>query len=193
MGAPYHPATNGLVERFIQTFKNKMKALKCYKSRMHVKLCNILLTYRKTIHPAIGKSPSMIIFNRQIRSHLDMMLPGPTYSEKVDHKVRSIPEEGKIAAQDFLNHEKWKYGRVEEKLGKLHYMIPLDDDRVWKRHINQLCEVGPNFIESQTSLGAGPGTPSGIERSDYRSCYEYAKPRIVSANPEEINPCGETT
>nr|XP_029709454.1 uncharacterized protein K02A2.6-like [Aedes albopictus] len=55
-----------------------------------------------------------------------------------------------------------------------------------------VCESSCYFIESRTSLGAGPGTPSGIERSDYRSCYEYAKRRIVSANPEEINPCGKT-
>ncbi|XP_058828591.1 uncharacterized protein K02A2.6-like [Topomyia yanbarensis] len=140
MGAPYHPATNGQVERFIQTFKYKMKALQCDKSRMHVELCNILLTYRKTIHPSTGKSPSMMLFNRQIRSRLDLMLPGPTYSEKIDPKVRTIPEGGRVAARDFLDNEKWKYGRVLEKLGKLHYTVQLDDNRIWKRHIDQLRE-----------------------------------------------------
>ncbi|XP_062554222.1 uncharacterized protein K02A2.6-like [Armigeres subalbatus] len=145
MGAPYHPATNGQVERFIQTFKNKMKALQCDKTKMNVELCNILLTYRKTIHPTTGKSPSMMVFNRQIRSRLDLMLPGPIHSERADPKIRSIPEGGRVAARDFLGHEKWKYGRIVEKLGKLHYMVQLDDNRIWKRHIDQLREVGPNL------------------------------------------------
>lgn len=90
---------------------------------MHGELCNILLSYRKTIHPATGKSPSMMLFNRQIRSRLDLMLPGSTYNEKVDPNVRSIPEGGRVAARDFLDQEKWKYGRVLEKLGKLHYRV----------------------------------------------------------------------
>ncbi|XP_058817519.1 uncharacterized protein K02A2.6-like [Topomyia yanbarensis] len=159
MGAPYHPATNGQVERFIQTFKYKMKALQCDKSRMHVELCNILLTYRKTIHPSTGKSPSMMLFNRQIRSRLDLMLPGPTYSQKIDPKVRTIPEGGRVAARDFLDNEKWKYGRVLEKLGKLHYTVQLDDNRIWKRHIDQLRGVGPN-LQNNRSPSEIPNLPN---------------------------------
>ena len=145
MGAPYHPSTNGQAERFIQTFKNKMKALRCDKVGMHKELCNILLNYRKTIHPTTGKSPSMMLFNRQIRSRLDLMLPSSECSDKVDTKVRSIPEGGRVAARDFLDSEKWKYGYVVEKLGKLHYNVQLDDNRIWKRHIDQLREVGQNL------------------------------------------------
>ncbi|XP_062542475.1 uncharacterized protein K02A2.6-like [Armigeres subalbatus] len=145
MGAPYHPATNGQAERFIQTFKNKMKALNCNKSSMHKEICNILLNYRKTIHPSTEKSPSMLLFNRQIRSRIDLMIPGPIHSDKVNPVGRTIPEGGTVAARDFLDSEKWKYGYVIEKLGKLHYNVQLDDNRIWKRHIDQLREVGQNL------------------------------------------------
>ncbi|XP_062542178.1 uncharacterized protein LOC134210171 [Armigeres subalbatus] len=75
MGAPYHPATNGQAERYVQTFKHKLKALRCSKSQLDVELANILMTYRKMIHPSTGQSPSMMMFGRQIRSRLDLMLP----------------------------------------------------------------------------------------------------------------------
>ena len=39
--APYHPATNGLVERFIQTFKQSMKAMKQETSDMNKKIATI--------------------------------------------------------------------------------------------------------------------------------------------------------
>nr|XP_029711531.1 uncharacterized protein K02A2.6-like [Aedes albopictus] len=75
MGAPYHPSTNGQAERYVQTFKQKLKALKCPKSEFNLELSNILLTYRKMLHPSTGQSPSMLMFGRQIRSRLDLMLP----------------------------------------------------------------------------------------------------------------------
>ncbi|XP_062715253.1 uncharacterized protein K02A2.6-like [Aedes albopictus] len=141
MGAPYHPATNGLAERFVQTFKAKLKSLQCDTSTMHAELCNILLAYRKTIHPATGKSPSMMLYNRQIRSRLDLLVPNSaTASKKVDGKVRDLPEGTRVAARDYLDKDKWKYGVVSEKFGKLHYHVELDDGRTWKRHIDQLRE-----------------------------------------------------
>lgn len=146
MGAPYHPATNGQAERFVQTFKAKLKSLQCDAGTMHAELCSVLLTYRKTIHPATGKSPSMMLFNRQIRSRLDLLVPdSASASKEVDGKVRNIPEGVRVAVRDYLNKDKWKYGVVSEKLGKLHYNVELDDGRTWKRHIDQLREVGPNL------------------------------------------------
>ncbi|XP_053698835.1 uncharacterized protein K02A2.6-like [Sabethes cyaneus] len=146
MGAPYHPATNGQAERFIQTFKAKLKSLKCNRTTMHAELCNILLAYRKTVHPATGKSPSAMLFNRQIRSRLDLLIPDPTaVSKQVKGNVRDLPEGARVAARDYLDKDKWKFGTVSEKLGKLHYNIQLDDGRSWKRHVDQLREVGPSL------------------------------------------------
>lgn len=75
MGAPYYHATNGQAERYVQTFKQKLKALKCPKANVNTELANSLLTYRKTKHPSTGQSPSMLMFGRQIRSRLDLLLP----------------------------------------------------------------------------------------------------------------------
>lgn len=75
MGAPYHPATNGQAERYVQTFKDKIKALKCPRSEVHVELQQILMAYRRTVHPTTGKSPSMLVFGRQIKSRLDLLIP----------------------------------------------------------------------------------------------------------------------
>jgi transposase InsO family protein len=41
--APYHPATNGLAERFIQTFKNSMRAMKDENRDINQKIANCLL------------------------------------------------------------------------------------------------------------------------------------------------------
>ena len=40
---PYHPATNGLAEQFIQTFKNSMRAMKDENRDINQKIANCLL------------------------------------------------------------------------------------------------------------------------------------------------------
>ncbi|XP_055523157.1 uncharacterized protein K02A2.6-like [Wyeomyia smithii] len=75
MGAPYHPSTNGQAKRYVQTFKQKLKALMCPTSQFNLEIGNILLTYRKMLHHSTGQSPSMLMFGQQIRSRIDLMLP----------------------------------------------------------------------------------------------------------------------
>ncbi|CAC5397393.1 unnamed protein product [Mytilus coruscus] len=47
--APYHPATNGLAERFVQTSKQSLKAMRGENSDINKKLANFLLAYRNTL------------------------------------------------------------------------------------------------------------------------------------------------
>ncbi len=58
--APYHPATNGLAERFVQTFKQALRAMKGERGDISVKLARFLLQYRKTPHATTGESPAML-------------------------------------------------------------------------------------------------------------------------------------
>lgn len=150
MGAPYHPSTNGLAERFVQTFKDKLKTLKCGRQGVQLELYKILMAYRRTVHPVTGKSPSMLVFGRQIKSRLDLIVP-KNDEEKIERgeeaDVRCFAVNDRVAARDFLGSSKWKFGVVTERLGKLHYMIELDDGRIWKRHIDQLRSgpIGHDF------------------------------------------------
>nr|XP_029724092.1 uncharacterized protein K02A2.6-like [Aedes albopictus] len=147
MGAPYHPSTNGQAERYVQTFKQKLKALKCPKSEFNLESSNILLTYRKMLHPSTGQSPSMLMFGRQIRSRLDLMLPKNEPKPAENLTVRVFQDGDRVRVRDFLSRDKWKFGRIVEKVGKLRYSVRLDDGRVWERHIDHIAGVGANMRE----------------------------------------------
>lgn len=146
MGAPYHPSTNGQAERYVKTIKHKLNALKCGKQNLSAELCNILLIYRKTIHPATGKSPSMIVFNRQIRSRIDLMVPSAnkeSMKEEIPHIKRAFNIQDRVAVREYLDKKtRWKFGKIVDKQGKLHYLVRLDDGREWKRHVDQIRSVG---------------------------------------------------
>ncbi|XP_058827472.1 uncharacterized protein K02A2.6-like [Topomyia yanbarensis] len=147
--APYHPATNGQAERFIQTMKTKLKAMQCDRSEVHSELCSILLSYRKMIHPATGRSPSMLVFGRQMRSRLDLMVPSnDSKGSEIEQKTRELNVGSRVAAREYVHENKWEFGTIKLRFGKLHYLISLDDGREWKRHIDQIRLVGTELRRS---------------------------------------------
>ncbi|XP_058840747.1 uncharacterized protein K02A2.6-like [Topomyia yanbarensis] len=176
MGAPYHPSTNGQAERYVQTFKQKLKALKCSKSMINAELSNILLTYRKMLHPATGQSPSMLVFGRQIRSRLDLILPKNEVRAAPNCVVREFKDGDRVRVRDFLSHDKWKFGRIVEKTGKLRYIIRLDDGRIWERHIDHMVGVGENLREDVVEFP----TPA---INHYVPVSMVTNPVVTAANP----------
>lgn len=159
LSAPYHPATNGQAERYVRTIKEKLKALQYDKGEIHKNLCNILLNYRKMIHPATGKSPSMLVFGRQIRSRMDVMLPSNTMhtEESQFKKARQLEIDDRVAVREYMSASKWKFGKIIERTGDLHYVIKLDDGREWKRHINQIRKVGSSEQDATSAVSDDDG------------------------------------
>lgn len=161
LSASYHPATNGQAERFIQTMKLKLKAIDCDRSQIHGELCSILMSYRKMIHPATGLSPSMMVYGRQIRSRIDLMIPsGNSNVCEALGRFRELELGTRVSAREYVHDNKWEFGIVQKRLGKLHYLILLDDGRVWKRHINQLRSIGQGIASSSTSEFSARGDRS---------------------------------
>lgn len=145
-GAPYHPATNGQAERYVQTVKDKLKTISCQKNELRKQIAQILFAYRRAIHSSTGKSPAMMMFGRQIRNRLDLMIPNQ--DTKADQKQPEVNKQfmsnDRVAVRDYLSNEKWQFGIVDKRMGKLHYDVKLDDGRQWKRHVDQMRKVGEN-------------------------------------------------
>ena len=58
--APYHPQSNGLAEKMVQTFKNSLK--KQEDGSLDVKMARFLISYRSTPHSSTGKTPAELLF-----------------------------------------------------------------------------------------------------------------------------------
>ena len=67
--APYHPSTNGLAERAVQTFKNALKRMSV--GTIQDKLSKFLFTY----HSTTGNSSAELLMGRRLRSKLDFLYP----------------------------------------------------------------------------------------------------------------------
>ena len=71
--APYHPSTNGLVERAVQTLKQGMK--KQDDGSVDTKLARFLLSFRIIPQSTTGESPAQLRWRRSLKSHLDLLRP----------------------------------------------------------------------------------------------------------------------
>lgn len=147
--APFHPALNGQAERYVQILKKSLKAMRYdHDNNKNLELCKLLLQYRRTPHTVTGKSPSERVFGWQIRSRLDCMKPEKesrkSYLNK-DKRVRDLNINTRVSVRDYFN-DRWKFGKILSRIGKLHYTIKLDDGRTWCRHIDQIREVSQNTL-----------------------------------------------
>ncbi|XP_060063528.1 uncharacterized protein K02A2.6-like [Ylistrum balloti] len=73
--APYHPRTNGLAERFVQTFKQGLKSALKDNGSIQRKLQCFLMSYRNTPQSTTGETPASLFMGRNLRTRLDLLRP----------------------------------------------------------------------------------------------------------------------
>ena len=154
--APYHPASNGLAERSVQTFKATMKRMQG--GSVESKISRFLFKYRVTPHSTTGASPAKLIFGRPLRIHLDLL--HPNVKDQVMHnqmkqkqhrdthcKQRQFKAGDTVYVRDFSGKEGWPSGIITKIQGPVTYLIELEDERMVRRHVDhvklRLSLVGP--------------------------------------------------
>ena len=81
--APYHPSSNGLAERAVQTFKQALRQMQGERGSISEKLSKFLFKYRITPHSTTGVPPAELLIGRTLRSKLELLQPN--LSSKVQH------------------------------------------------------------------------------------------------------------
>ena len=158
---PYHPASNGVVERAVQTFKDGMKKQK--NGTIETKLSRFLFKYRITPHSSTGISPAQLMYGRRIRSHLDCIRPDlgkktrdVQQKQKQSHdrhaRSREFQMEDLVYVKNNGQGDKWEKGKVVGRLGQDMYVVLMEDGRCVRKHLEQLrnreCTTESNESES---------------------------------------------
>ena len=147
--SPYHPSSNGAVERLVQSFKKSLKASESDGRTVSHRLSSFLFTYRSTPHASTKASPSELFLKRSLRTHLDLLLPNVESTvrlsqakQKAQHdthtKGREFSIGESIMAKNFRTGAPWLPGTITERLGPVTYLVRVKNNLTWKRHIDQL-------------------------------------------------------
>ena len=136
--APYHPASNGLAERSIQTMKENI--LRQKEGNLETKLARFLFAYRNTPQSTTKISPAELMFGRKPKTRLDFMHPDlqskvvsnqmrqKENHDKAHSQYRSFKcEENVYARNYFKNAPKWTEGIISRVLGPVSYKVLLKD------------------------------------------------------------------
>jgi len=147
--SPYHPASNGAVERLVQTFKKAMTSKSRKGLTVSQLLSSFLLSYRTTPHSTTNITPAELFMNRALRTRLDLIQPNLEGSvtkaqgmQKAHHDTKAKETRyligQSVMAKNFRNGPKWLPGVIVEQLGTLTFLVQLDNGMFWKRHVEQL-------------------------------------------------------
>ncbi|XP_072171469.1 uncharacterized protein [Diadema setosum] len=144
--APFHPSSNGLAERAVQSFKAAMKRMT--NGTIETKLSRFLMAYRITPHPTTGTPPAQLLFNRIPRSRFDCVKPNmeervqrKQHDQKQKHdqraKARDFCIGDRVYVKNFASGPQWMPGEVISIDG-VQYTLRLADDRICRRHIEHI-------------------------------------------------------
>ena len=155
---PYHPASNGLAERAVQTFKACMKKLS--NGLLQDRVNSFLLKYCMTPQTTTGVSPAELLMGRKLRTHLDLLVPDiggkvrmrqnlQKHSHDLHAKDKQFQENDSVMAKNFSQGPPWITGKILKRSGAATFLVELPDGRVIRRHSDQLK---PNSLDPQEQI-----------------------------------------
>ncbi|KAK3781052.1 hypothetical protein RRG08_046355 [Elysia crispata] len=183
--APYHPATNGIAERFVQIFKNAMKSAKKDCGSLHTKLSKFLLAYRNSQHYTTGESPARLLLGRSTRTRLDCLRPSllekvtQSQSDQVRHHSQAracvFNTRDNVLTRDYRAADRWAHGTITARNGPLSYSIQTSPGIVWRRHADQIVHTQPGATDPDLIL------PISLPKDTTHS--QSAEPNPVTVPP----------
>jgi hypothetical protein len=131
---PYHPSSNGLAERHVQTFKHMYKTSGT--QEVHHKVSDVLFRFRNTPHTTTGITPAELFLKRTPRTRLSLVKPclqrkveqtqerSKLYKDGPHPKTRTYDMYQPVRVKNMRGgKEKWIPGTVTEVRGPSTYVV----------------------------------------------------------------------
>lgn len=136
--APFHPSSNGQVERTVCSTKEALA--KMGPEDWQVKIARYLLVQHAMRCPLTNHSPAKLLMGRRLRTNLDRLHPSysPEKSLDLTGKIWSFKKGDLVYARNYAGNPLWLPGKVVEVTGLCSYRVELEDGRMWRHHIDQL-------------------------------------------------------
>ncbi|XP_047992691.1 uncharacterized protein K02A2.6-like [Leguminivora glycinivorella] len=165
MNSPvYHANSNGQAENSVRTCKRMLKyILRENISSMydiHEKLLNYLFVYRNTVHCTTGETPAKLMFGRELRTRLDLIIPTDS-SNTADAEDNSIATAVCTHRRIFQVNEKvwarwysarketWELGIIKQKIGNKMFQVYVSKyDSLCIRHVDQLLKYKGKHLDN---------------------------------------------
>ncbi|UYV80096.1 K02A2.6-like, partial [Cordylochernes scorpioides] len=166
--APYHAASNGQVERAIQTLKNLLR--KNSSGNWTTRLSRSLLSMRIAINSTTQKSPAQLLMNRNLKSLINKFHPEGVSEGRMrqenkfirNWKPHRVVNEGQAVIARGYHGPRWLTGVVREKTGPVSIKVETNDGEIVNRHLDQVrsCEES----EALPSTSSTPQVTPDFER-----------------------------
>ena len=143
----YHPASNGLAERYVQIVEDGLKNITG--GTIESRVVRLLSRYRMTPQSTTKVSPAELLFGRKLRTPFDLLRPDMASrvhckqaKQKENHDVHSKQRELQVGMSVYVynnnGHPEWLAGTIEKQTGPVSYVVKLSDGRTWCRHVDHI-------------------------------------------------------
>ena len=168
--APYHPSSNGLAERAVQTVKTGIIKMS---GDLEVRLQKLLMRYRLTPQATTGCAPSELMLKRRIRSKLDQIRPDinrkvrakqAKMKESHTSKERNLGPDESVLVKNFGPGPTHLYGVIRSKIGPTMLEVQLEDGKLVRRHMDHVrkCLARPTH-QADANSETPSNTPLNLE------------------------------
>ena len=185
--APYHPASNGLAENAVKSFKTGIK--KFTSGSIDEKLQRFLFYQHNTPHISTSVAPSELLMGRKLRSRLDLIMPSvketvekKQFAQQWYHDKRARHRElvvgDPVWVRNYGKDKKWIEGVISEVTGPVSFNVELKTGQIVHRHVDQLMFRAREMNESE-SLNI-PGVDQAVPPIHQSSAPEIDVPTSSS-------------